>query len=130
MGWIVFAGVYGRVIPSLAFFSPALIDTAQQTPFSVRIEQVVCTAAEKAASQAKTAAKKAPKPVEPRKPGCPKGSKNKPATDLILSPELLRIQTRLQAQLEHGPADPRAIWSWMAILATFRLKWCSSAACS
>jgi hypothetical protein len=56
--------------------------------------------AEKAASQAKAAAKHAPKPLAPRKPGRPKGSKNKTATDLVLSPELLRIQAMLQAQLK------------------------------
>lgn len=95
-----FAGVYGRVIPSLAFFSLSLIDTEQRRSFPVRIEQVVRTAAEKAASQAKAAAKHAPKPVEPRKPGRPKGSKNKTATDLVLSPELLRIQAMLKAQLK------------------------------
>jgi putative transposase len=95
-----FAGVYGRVIPSLAFFSLALIDTEQRRSFPVRIEHVVRTAAEKAASQAKTAAKHAPKPVAPRKPGRPKGRKNKTATDLILSPELLRIQAMVQAQLK------------------------------
>ena len=95
-----FAGVYGRVIPSLAFFSLALIDTAQRRSFPVRIEQVVRTAAEKAASQAKAAAKHAPKPVAPRKPGRPQGSKNKTATDLVLSPELLRIQAMVQAQLK------------------------------
>ena len=95
-----FAGVYGRVIPSLAFFSLALIDTAQRRSFPVRIEQVVRSEAEKAASQAKAAAKQAPKPAEPRKPGRPKGSKNKTAADLILSPELLRIQAMVQAQLK------------------------------
>lgn len=95
-----FAGVYGRVIPGLAFFSLALIDTAQRRSFPVRIEQVVRTAAEKAASQAKAAAKQAPKPSEPRKPGRPKGSKNKTATELVLSPELLRIQAMLETQLK------------------------------
>lgn len=95
-----FAGVYGRVIPSLAFFSLALIDTAQRRSFPVRLEQVVRSEAEKAASQAKAAAKQAPKPAEPRKPGRPKGSKNKTAADLILSPELLRIQAMVQAQLK------------------------------
>jgi hypothetical protein len=94
-----FAGVYGRVIPGLAFFSLALIDTEQRRAFPVRIEQVVRTEAEKAASQVKAAAKQAPKPVEPRKPGRPKGSQNKTPTDLVLSPELLRIRTMLKAQL-------------------------------
>ncbi|MEM3486598.1 MAG: transposase [Candidatus Methanomethyliaceae archaeon] len=95
-----FAGVYGRVIPGVAFFSLALIDTTQRRAFPVRLEQVVRTEAEKAASQAKAAAKQAPKPAEPRKPGRPKGSKNKTAADVVLSPELLRIQAMVQAQLQ------------------------------
>ena len=95
-----FAGLYGRVIPGLAFFSLALIDTEQRRSFPVRIEQVVRSEAEKAASQAKAAAKHAPKPVEPRKRGRPKGSKNKTAADLMLSPELLRIQAMVQPQLK------------------------------
>jgi hypothetical protein len=95
-----FAGVYGHVIPGLAFFSLALIDTTQRRSFPVRIEQVVRTAAEKAASRAKAVAKQAPKPAALRKPGRPKGSKNKTAADVVLSPELLRIQTMVQAQLK------------------------------
>jgi putative transposase len=95
-----FAGVYGRVIPGLAFFSLALIDTEQRRCFPVRIEQVVRTAAEKAACQAKAAAKQAPKPAEARKPGRPKGSKNKTAAEMVLSPELRRIQAMLEAQLQ------------------------------
>lgn len=95
-----FAGVYGRVIPGLAFFSLSLIDTAQQRSFPVRIAQVVRSEAEKAASQAQAAAKQAPKPAEPRKPGRPKGRKNKTATEMVLSPELLRIKAMLEAQLK------------------------------
>ena len=95
-----FAGVYGRVIPGLAFFSLALISTQERRAFPVRIEQVVRSAAEKAASQAKTAAKQAPKSGAPRPPGRPKGSKNKVAADVSLSPELLRIQAMLSAQLK------------------------------
>ena len=95
-----FAGVYGRVIPGLAFFSLALVSTQQRRSFPVRVEQVVRSAAEKAASKAKAVAKKAPKPVERRKPGRPKGSKNKTTVEVTLSPELLRIQTMLKAQLK------------------------------
>lgn len=95
-----YAGVYGRVIPGLAFFSLALISTQQRRSFPVRVEQVVRSEEEKLASRAKTAAKKAPKPAEGRKRGRPKGSKNKTAADVSLSPELLRIQTMLKAQLK------------------------------
>ena len=95
-----FAGVYGRVIPGLAFFSLALVSTQQRRSFPVRVEQVVRSAAEKAASKAKAVAKKAPKPVERRKSGRPKGSKNKTTVEVTLSPELLRIQTMVKAQLK------------------------------
>jgi putative transposase len=95
-----FAGVYGRVIPGLAFFSLALISTQERRAFPVRIEQVVRSEAEKSASQAKAAAKRAAKTGEPRKRGRPKGSQNKTAADVTLSPELLRIQAMLTAQLK------------------------------
>lgn len=95
-----FAGVYGRVIPGLAFFSLALISTQERRSFPVRIEQIVRSAAEKAASHAKAAAKQAPKSSAPRKPGRPKGSKNKTTAAVSLSPELQRIQTMLTAQLQ------------------------------
>jgi hypothetical protein len=91
--------VYGRVIPGLAFFSLALISTQERRSFPVRIEQVVRSEAEKAASQAKAAAKQAPKSGAPRKRGRPKGRKNKVAANVTLSPELLRIQAMLTAQL-------------------------------
>jgi putative transposase len=95
-----FAGVYGRVIPGLAFFSLALISTQERRAFPVRIEQVVRSEAEKTASQAKATAKQAAKSGAPRKRGRPKGSKNKVTADISLSPELLRIQALLSAQLK------------------------------
>jgi putative transposase len=95
-----FAGLQSRVIPGLAFFTLALISTQQRRSFPVRIEQVVRSEAEKAASRAKTTAKRAPKLAEPRKRGRPKGSKNKVTSEVVLSPELLRIQAMLAAQLK------------------------------
>lgn len=92
-----FAGLQSRVIPGLAFFTLALVSTQERRSYPVRIEQVVRSEAEKAASQAKTVAKRAPKPTEPRKRGRPKGSKNKTTSEVELSPELLRIQAMLQA---------------------------------
>src|SRR5512134_1235654 len=61
-----FAGVYGRVIPGLAFFSLALISTQERRAFPVRIEQVVRSAAEKTARQAKATAKQAARSGAPR----------------------------------------------------------------
>jgi putative transposase len=88
-----FSSVYQRAVPGLAFFSLALVSTAERRAFPVRLEQVVRTDVEKAASKAKAAANK-PKASSPkRKPGRPKGSKNKPKADGTLSPELQRIHT-------------------------------------
>ncbi len=88
-----FSSVYQRAVPGLAFFSLALVSTAERRAFPVRLEQVVRTDAEKAASKAKAAAKQ-PKASSPtRKPGRPKGSKNQPKAEVTLSPELQRIHT-------------------------------------
>jgi len=65
----------------------------------MRVEQVVRSDAEKAASKAKAAAKKPKSPCAPRRPGRPKGSKNKSKTDGTFTPELLRITGWLEALL-------------------------------
>lgn len=99
-----FSGISQRVIPSVAFFSLAIISTSSRRAFPLRLDQVVRTHSEKAAAKAKAAAKKSkqsqPKQTQPkRQPGRPKGSKNTPKTDASLSPELQRIQRMLQDQL-------------------------------
>ncbi|CAA9395283.1 MAG: Transposase [uncultured Chloroflexia bacterium] len=94
-----FSGILQRVVPSVAFFSFALVSTTSRRAFPLCLEQVVRTEAEKAAAKvkaAKTATQTSPKP----KAGRPKGSKNKPKTDThSLSCELQRIQCILQDQL-------------------------------
>src|SRR5215210_1979982 len=95
-----FSSIYQKAVPSVAFFSLALVSTASRRAFPLRLEQVVRTEAEKAASQAKAAAKKSKSSAAKRNPGRPKGSKNVPKIDLGLSPELQRIQSMLQAQLQ------------------------------
>ncbi len=96
----VFASLQSRVIPGLAFFTLALVSTQRRRSFPVRIEQVVRSEIEKAASQAKMAAKRAPKPTEPRKRGRPKGSKNQASAEVALPPELARIQAMVTALLK------------------------------
>jgi putative transposase len=95
-----FASLLSRVVPGLAFFTLALISTRARRSSPVCLEQVVRSEVEKAASRAQAAAKRAAKPAEPRKRGRPKGSKNKAAAEVVLSPELLRIQAMLAAQLK------------------------------
>jgi putative transposase len=93
-----FSGVLQKTVPGVAFFSLALISTKERRAFPLRLEQVVRTEAEKAAAKAKAKQRKQPGPK--RKPGRPKGSKNTAKAELNLSPELQRIQTMLQAQLQ------------------------------
>jgi putative transposase len=94
-----FASLLSRVVPGLAFFTLALINTRARRSSPVCLEQVVRTEAEKAASRAKAAAKRTAKSAPPRPRGRPKGSKNKVAVEVVLSPELRRIQAMLEALL-------------------------------
>ena len=95
-----FSSIYQHPVPGLAFFSLALVSTRERRAFPVRIEQVVRTEAEKAASKAKAAAKKTNELAPKRKPGRPKGSKTKPKVAVTLSPELQRIQTLIRDLLQ------------------------------
>src|SRR5213594_2239749 len=82
-----FSSLYGKPVPGLAFFTLSLVSTQQRRSFPLRVEQVVRSDAEKAASKAKAEAKKQPPASVKRCPGRPKGSKNKAKTEATLSPE-------------------------------------------
>jgi putative transposase len=88
-----FASLYGKPMPSVAFFTLSLRGTQQRRSFPMAVEQVVRTPQEKAAVRAKRVAKAPPDPTQKRKPGRPKGSTTKAKTALELRPELTRIQT-------------------------------------
>jgi len=94
-----FAGLQQKVIPSLSFFVLSLVSVEQHHSYPLSVEQTIRSAEEKAASQAKKAVKKV-KAAEPkRKRGRPKGSKNKAKGEVVLNPELVRIQAMLKALL-------------------------------
>jgi hypothetical protein len=125
-----FSSIYQRAIPGLAFFSLALVSTTERRAFPRCLEQVVRTEAERPVPPPKVAAKQVTAPK--RKPGRPKGSKNKSKADTPLSPELQRIQRLVQDLLHH-------IAGWCAITYLLleaisgpvpRCRWRSSAACS
>ncbi len=90
-----FSSLYSKQVPGLAFFALSLVSVKERYAFPVRVEQVIRSAAEKAASQAKREARKS----QARKPGRPTGSRNKNRLDVALTPELLHIQTMVQDQL-------------------------------
>ena len=94
-----FASLYGKPVPGLAFFTLSLVSVQARRAFPLRVEQVVRSEAEKAASKAKAAAKKPNASCAKRRPGRPKGSKNKPKADVPFTPELGRIAGWLDALL-------------------------------
>src|SRR5215831_15559194 len=94
-----FASLYGKPVPAVAFFTLALVSVQARHSFPIRVEHIVRSDAEKAASKAKAAAKKPKAPCAKRRPGRPKGSKNKPKADGTGTPELRRIAGWLDALL-------------------------------
>jgi len=95
-----FSSLYGKPVPGLAFFTLSLVSLQQRRSFPIRVEQVVRSEAEKAASKAKAARKKQTPSTVQRRPGRPKGRKNTPKADVPLTPELLRITDMLDALLQ------------------------------
>jgi putative transposase len=94
-----FASLYGKPVPGLAFFTLSLVSVQARRSFPLRVEQVVRSDAEKAASKAKAAAKKSKGPRAKRRLGRPKGSKNKTKADGTVTPEWVRITGWLDALL-------------------------------
>jgi DDE superfamily endonuclease len=94
-----FASLYGKPVPGLAFFTLSLVSITQRHSFPIRVEQVVRSDAEKAASKAKARAKKSLVPRPKRRPGRPPGSTNKTTTQGTLTPELGRIKAMIEALL-------------------------------
>ena len=95
-----FSSLYGKPVPGLAFFTLSLVSVQQRRSFPLRVDQVVRSDAEKAASKAKVVAKQSKAPCAKRRPGRPKGSKNTPKADGPFTPELERIARWLDAVLQ------------------------------
>jgi DDE superfamily endonuclease len=94
-----FSSLYGKPVPGLAFFTLSLVSVQKRRSFPMRIEQVVRSDAEKAASKAKADAKKQQLAAAQRRPGRPKGSQNTHKAAATLTPELGRITAMLTALL-------------------------------
>jgi putative transposase len=94
-----FSGLQQKVIPSLSFFVLSLVSVKQRHSYPVYMEQTVRSVEEKTACKVKKEAKKAKAAGPKRKPGRPKGSKNKDKTTIVLTPELQRIQKMLETLL-------------------------------
>jgi len=95
-----FAGLQQRVIPGLSFFAFSLVNVREEHSYPIQIMQTIKSIEEKAASKAKVEVQKSKNTQEKKKRGRPKGSKNKEKKEVVLNPELLRIQKSLQTLLE------------------------------
>ena len=96
----IFSSLAQRPIPGLAFFALSF-NVRLWCSSPIQVEQIVRSEEEKATCKAKAQVHKTKKkPEEKRKPGRPKGSKNKDKQQVELNPELKRIQAMLQALLE------------------------------
>lgn len=88
-----FSSVLGKPIPGVAFFGFCLVSVQQRHAYPLCAEQVVRTPQEKEQAQQRKH-KRSAKPktdTHKKKPGRPKGSKNKNKAEKTLSPELQRI---------------------------------------
>jgi len=95
-----FSSLYGKPVPGLACFTLSLVSIQARHAFPMRVEQVVRSAAEKAASTAKADAKKPQALGAQRRPGRPKGSTNHPKATVTFTPELVRSKAMLTALLQ------------------------------
>src|SRR2546430_6825157 len=86
------SSLYGKPVPGLAFFTLSVVSIQERCSFPMCVEQVVRSAAEKAASKAKAAARKQQPSIATRRPGRPKGSKNTTQAEGSLTPALWHIR--------------------------------------
>lgn len=79
---IFFSSIYGKALPSLCFLGLSLIHVEAKQSYALLMEQLV----------RQNIQETAPKAVEKRKPGRPKGSKNRNHAEVELSPFQLQLQ--------------------------------------
>jgi len=94
-----FSGMLKRTVPSLSFFTLALVNVRERRSYPIRMEQTIRSAEEKAKSQAKKQAQKAKAEAPKRKRGRPKGSCNQKKAEKMQNPELERIQKMIRELL-------------------------------
>jgi putative transposase len=86
-------------VPGLAFFTLSLISPQARRSFPGRVEPVIRSDAAKAASKAQAAAQQAHSSIATRRPGRPKGRKNKNKAAVTLTPAWVRLKSLRDALL-------------------------------
>jgi putative transposase len=84
-----FSGLYGKAVPGLAFFALSLISVNERRSYPIMVEQQVRDTEQQTAPPPR----KEKQPATKRKPGRPKGRKNKDKTNVTLTAELELIKT-------------------------------------
>ena len=98
-----FSSLYGKSVPGIAFFGLSLISIKHRVSHPVMMEQVI-----KPEPKPSKLAKKQDR--KKKRPGRPKGSKNRNRRDVELPPYLLQIQAMLHSLLHVVGADIRPIY--------------------
>jgi len=96
-----FSGTLGIPVKSIAIFALSLIHVQERRSYPTMVQQVVRNKTEKDAARArakKREAKKSEPGISKRKPGRPKGSKNRDKTKVEMTPELSRLKEMLEKQ--------------------------------
>ena len=96
-----FSGLLNEVVKGISIFSLSLVSVKERRSYPLRVEQVIRSEAEKAMAKERKQKRAKKKNVTPKKkPGRPKGSRNRDKTQVALSPELKRIQDMVKKQLK------------------------------
>jgi hypothetical protein len=96
-----FSSLHQRVVKGLAIFSVSLVSVDERRSYPLQVEQIIRSAGEKAAAKQRKRRQNRAKQTTPRKkPGRPKGSRNRDKTEVVLTPELKRIQAMVRKQLK------------------------------
>jgi hypothetical protein len=88
------------VVKGIAIFSVSIISVDERRSYPLQTEQVIRNETEKVAAKRRQKRRVKTDQNARKKPGRPKGSRNRDKTDVVLTPELTRIQGIIQKQLK------------------------------
>ena len=104
-----FSSLYGKAVPGLEFLTLSVIDVNSRTCSPIMTEQVIKPKADASDKQINSKTKKNQK-TKKRKPGRPKGSKNRNRQEVELSPFLRFVQVTLNSLLSLVNADINVVY--------------------
>ena len=98
-----FSSIFNKPVAGLAFFALSLVSVEERKSYPLLVEQVIRSAAERAAAKqkkARKARKKGKSSQQKGKRGRPKGSKNKDKHQIEWTPELRRVKGMASSLLQ------------------------------